>query len=193
MAGDDQLRSGVDQVPQDGPPLGDRPFAASPGRPDEVVMERNDPEGARGRIRQHACGVPQLVASERAALVPPRAHRVEAANHQTLGTVDGLRLGPVAPEFVERVQQPGGRPRRDVVVSRDDHERTLERAEQACRPRLLLGPVAVRKIASCEDDLGISSLHECDEIGLDLRLFARSRMEIGNVQHAEVWHRAGRL
>ena len=79
------------------------------------------------------------------------------------------------------------------MVSGDDDEGALERVKEARRPRLLLGLVAVREIARREDDLGVGALHQRDEIGLDLRLFARSRMEVGNVQHAEGWHRAGRL
>ena len=70
--------------------------------------------------------------------------------------------------------------------------RSSER-RSARRARLLLGLVAVRQIARREDDLRVGALHQRDEIGLDLRLFARSRMEVGNVQHAEGWHRAGRL
>ena len=74
-----------------------------------------------------------------------------------------------------------------------DDERPLQRAQESRRPLLLLRLVPVGEIAGGEDDLGVGPLHQLDEIGLDLRLLVRPRMEVGDVQQPEVWHRAGRL
>ena len=135
----------------------------------------------------------QLGLLQSAALVPPGADRVEPADDEALGAVDGLRLRPVPLELGERAQKPRGRPGRDVVVPGDDDERPLQRVQEAGRPLLLLRLVAVGEVAGDEDDLGVGPLHQLDQIGLHLRLLVRSRMEVGNVQQPEVRHRAGRL
>ena len=193
MAGDDQLGAGVDERAEDCAAARDRPLPAPPGRAGEVVVERDDAQRAGRRLREHARGVMELARPERAALVPPRPDGVESAHDEALGAVHGLHLGPVPLELGERTQDPRGRPGRDVVVPGDDDQRPLQRAQEPGRPLLLLGLVPVGEIAGREHDLRVGPLHQLDEIRLDLRLLVRSRVEVGNVEQPEVWHRAGRL
>ena len=79
------------------------------------------------------------------------------------------------------------------MIPGDDEERPLERAQERRRPRLLGGPVPVGQVAGGDDELGLRLVDERAEIGLHLRLLPRARVQVGHVQHAKGWHRAGRL
>ena len=157
------------------------------------MVQRDDLEGAGRRVGEHAGGVLDLGGSQGAALVLPGPHRVEAADDDVLRAVHGLELGPLALELVEGVRQPEGRPARDVVVSGDDEERPVERAQEARRALVLLALVPVGEIAGREDELRVDLGHQRAQVALDLGLLPRPGVEVRHLQHAKGWHRAGRL
>jgi hypothetical protein len=79
------------------------------------------------------------------------------------------------------------------VVPGNDEERTFERAQEARRALVLLALVPVGEVAGREHELGVDLGHERPQVGLDFGLLPRAGMEIRHLEHAKVWHRAGRL
>ena len=69
----------------------------------------------------------------------------------------------------------------------------FERAQELRRTLLLLTAVPMSQIPSGENDLRVGGPNERNQVGLHLRLLVRSRVKVGNVQHTERRHRAGRL
>ena len=65
VAGDDQLGARVHERAEHVAAAGDGPLAAPPGRADEVVVERDDAQRARGRFREDARGVLELLTAQR--------------------------------------------------------------------------------------------------------------------------------
>ncbi len=160
VPGDDQLSPCVDERPQDGAAARDGPLAAPPGRADQVVVERDDPQGAGRCFGEDARRALELILPERPALVPPRPNGVQPANQHPFRAVDRLGLRPLPPELVERPQQPRGWPGRNVVVPGNDDERPLERAQQLRRALLLLTSVPVSQIPRGQDDLRVGGPNE---------------------------------
>src|SRR5262249_5067037 len=69
---DDQLRPRIDEPGEAVRSPRDRPLARAPRRADELVMERDDPQGAWPRGGEPACGLGQLPVPDGAGLVAPR-------------------------------------------------------------------------------------------------------------------------
>src|SRR5262249_5103914 len=92
---DDQLRPRIDEPGKDvGAPC-DRLLARAPGRADELVMQRHDPQGARMCRGEPARSLVQLIVADRTGLVAPGPHRVEADDLEVVRGVNRLRRPPL--------------------------------------------------------------------------------------------------
>jgi hypothetical protein len=79
------------------------------------------------------------------------------------------------------------------VVAGDDEKRGPEGAEKDRGAVVLLGPVPVREVAACDDELRRGLRDERPQIVLDFGLLLRSCVEIRHLQEAYGRHRMGRL
>ena len=79
------------------------------------------------------------------------------------------------------------------MVSRDDEQRPLERAQERRRARVLLRPVAVSEVTARDDELGIELADERAQGALDLRLLRRAGVQVGNVKNPHRPHLGLRL
>jgi hypothetical protein len=159
---------------------------SAPGGRGEMVMADDDAERARGCIAQYCCGGLETGHVEPAALVPPGACRVEAANDGPGGAND--RIG-CAEDRYEPV--PGARdPRRqrvgEVVVAGNSEDRDRQSVEESLRLLELRRPAAIREVAARDHELRRQLVTKCHERIVELGHLAGATMEIGDVDRARV-------
>jgi hypothetical protein len=126
----------------------------------------------------------ELSAADGAALLLPGSYGVQATDDEPFGAVDRLELGPAAVKLLEGPREAPGRPAGDVVVTRDDEERGVERAQQGGRPLVLGLRIPVSKVTARDDELRPALGHECTKIAFHLGFFLRSCVKVGDLQDA---------
>ena len=134
----------------------------------------------------------QLPRANAPGLMPPRPHRVEADDEETVALVDGLGRLPVPLELAERMCEPGRERPRDVVVAGDDQQRSFEPLQKRRRAVVLARPCAVRQIAAGDDQFGVDALDQGAQRTLDVRLLDGADMEVREGEEP-CWHRRSRL
>ena len=154
VAGEDQVGARLDEPREHAVPLRDRLLARAPGRPEQVVVEGDDPvrglRDPRERVRRRA----HLGVAEPSGLVPPRPHGVEARDDDRLRAVDGLGRLPEPLELVPGPREALREGVRDVVVAGDRHERQPEPAKEVRRALVLAAQAAVGEVAARDHELG---------------------------------------
>jgi hypothetical protein len=126
----------------------------------------------------------ELSAADGAALLLPGSYGVQAADDEPFGPVDRLELGPAAPKLLEGPREAPRRPAGDVVVTGDDEEWGIQRAQQGGRPFVLGLRIPVREVTAREDELRPALGHERAEIAFHLGFFLRSCVKVGDLQDA---------
>jgi hypothetical protein len=93
------------------------------------------------------------------------------------------------------VREPSRGKKRDVVVARNDEERSGEAAQIGGRRLVLDPPAAVRQVAAAHDECGIDTRYELRDRSLEPRFVEavpRAEVEVGHVEDARR-HRRSRL
>jgi hypothetical protein len=192
VAGEDQLRSRLDERGQHVVPPRDGLLPRPPGRADQLVVEDHDPQRSGWGLGELGRRAVELVLAQPARLVTPRADGVEADDQQPFRAVDRLGRLPEPLELRERPREPGGEGVRDVVVPRDREQGQAEAAEEARRPLVLVAAPAVGQVAARHDQLGARPLDQARERALDLRILACAGVQVGQVEDPRR-HRVSRL
>lgn len=192
VAGEYELRARLDERGEDVVPPRDRLLPRAPRGPDQVMVEDDDPERVRRRVREQRRRVLELAAAQAAGLVPPGAHRVQPHDQEPLGAVDRLGRLPEPLELGERPGEPGRERVRDVVVARDREEREAQAAQEPSGALVLVPAAPVRQVSARDDQLGPRPLDQRGERSLDDRILARSGVQIRDVEDPRR-HRARRV
>jgi hypothetical protein len=192
VAGEDQLGACVDQRGEDVAAPRDRPLPRAPGRADQVVVEDDDPKCVTGRAGEQLCRALQLPRVDAAGLVTPRPYRVEADDEEAIAVVDGLGRLPVPLELAERMRESGWERPRDVVVARDDEQRSFEPLEKRGRAVVLGRARAVCQIPAHNDQFRADALDQSAQRALDLRLLDGADVQVREVEEP-YGHRRRRL
>ena len=154
----------------------------APGRRRKVMMERGRPQHPGGSSSELGRETLELRRLERAALLTPRPHRVQADDRQALRRVDGLGRPEDTFPLHTRLREACRERVRNVVVSRDREEGEPEAPEQLVRA-LELGPTAaVSEVAGDDEDLGLEPGNQLAEGREGLGLLAPAEMQIGDVE-----------
>src|SRR5205823_8194031 len=138
----------------------------------------DDSQAALGRGREQLGGALQLRRTDPAGLVPPGPDRVQADDEETVATVDGLCRFPLPLELAEGSREAGGESPRDVVVTRDHEQRSLQPPQKSRRTLVLLAAATVGEIAAGNDQLRLDALDQCVERALDLGLLDGADMQV---------------
>jgi hypothetical protein len=178
VAGEDQLGAGVDQRGEHVAAACNRLLPGAPGRPDQMVVERDHAKRTIGRGGEQLGRSLQLARPNAPGLMSPGPHRVEADDEEAVRAVDRLRRLPVALEFTEGPQKPGWEGPRDVVIPGDHEQRRPEPLQKSCRAIMLAGPPSVRQVAAGDDQIRPDTLDQGAQRALDLRLLNGADMQV---------------
>ena len=183
VAGEDEVGAGLDEPREDAVPLRDGLLARAPRRPEQVVVQGDDPVGARGNLPEDLRGLPHLLVAHTPRLVPPRSNRVEPGDDERFRAVH--RLGRL-PLPLELRPGPGEPPRervRDVVVAGDRQQRQLETAEEGRRPLVLAAQAPVGQIAARDHEVRARFLDQPAQRLDRFRPVVSAEMQVGKVEN----------
>ncbi len=118
-----------------------------------MVMQRDHSQGVRRPFLKPRHRVCQSFVGERAALLAPRANRVEPDDHDPVGSVQRLGRPEDALPFRERPGETRRQGERDVVVTGHRQKGQSEPSKKLrCRLELTTPP-AVRQVSCCDEHL----------------------------------------
>jgi hypothetical protein len=185
VAADDELGSRGGEPVEDGVTVGQRPLArGAPRRACEMVMARDDAQGARRRRAELGCGSFDSLPDEPSRLVTPGARGVQTHYDQRVGAVG--RVGradeplPLGPRTGETGRERVG----EVVVARDGETGDADTLERV-PGRLELGPpTAMGEISRRQQHLRLQFRHELGQRGGEAGRLAPASMEIRDVKRA---------
>jgi len=150
----------------------------------EVVMADDDPQRTRRGSCQDRTDRSEPLRVEAAALMPPRAARVEPAGDGVGGTENGVGGAEDGLEGLPRARDARGQGVWDVVVPGNGQCRHLQPVEQGLRLLELRPPAAVGEIAARDHELGLEVVTECHERVVELGSRVGSPVEVGDVDRA---------
>ena len=142
---------------------------------------RSAPGGASARIGPTDA---RRVGVEPAALMTPRAARVEPADDGVRGAENGIGGAEDRLEGLPRARDACGQGVRDVVVARDGERRHRQPVEQRLRLLELGRPAAVREVAARDHELGLELVTKCHERVVELGRRVGAAVEVGDVDRA---------
>ena len=155
-----------------------------PGSACEVVVADDDPQRAGRGIGQDRPDRRQPLRVEPAALMTPRAARVEPADDGVRGAENRVGGAEDGLEGLPRARDACGEGVGDVVVPGHGERRHLQPVEQRLGLLELRRPAAVREIAARDHELGLQLVTERHERVVELGCLVRAAMEVGDVDRA---------
>jgi hypothetical protein len=181
---EDQLGARVDQCGENVVATRNRLLPRPPRCADHLVVHDDDTERPRRCVRELLCSRQELGLPEATRLLPPRPRGVEADDVEQLRPVHRLRRSPHALEASERRPEARGVVGHIVVSGHREH-RGPERAQEPRGMLVLRRPAAMSEVAARDHECRCGALDEAQQRLLHKRVFARARMQVGNVDHAD--------